>query len=126
MSEGSLITQCVVWLKSEPGRLRRALGHAVDGLRAAFSQAAFRLEVLLAVPLTWWVLHLKMGMPKKLLLIGALLLVLVVELLNSAIETALDRYSTELHPLTRKAKDMAAAAVLLAVGNAVIVWWCLL
>ena len=104
-------------------RLVRAAGFSWAGLRAAFRhEAAFRLEVvstLLLVPLALWIGDdgLERGV-----LIGVWLLVIVVELLNSSVEAAVDRMGEERHPLAGRAKDMGSAAVLVAGVNAGVVW----
>ena len=104
-------------------RLWKAFGYSLNGLRAALaSEAAFRQEVVLllvAVPTALW---LESGGLERALLIGSVMLILVAELLNSALEATIDRISSERHPLAKKAKDMASAAVLLAAIQAVVVW----
>lgn len=96
-------------------RIRRALGYSLAGLRMAYTgESAFRQEVWLlvvATPLAFW---LGRGWVQVALLLGSLMLVLIVELLNSGIEAAIDRVSFELHDLSKRAKDLASAAVLLA------------
>lgn len=105
------------------GRVIRAAGYALAGVRAAWAyEAAFRQEVALFVvfaPLGIW---LGQNGMERALLIGSLILVLVVELLNSAVEAAVNRSGLERHELAGRAKDLAAAAVLLAIGLAVVVW----
>lgn len=104
-------------------RILRAAGYSWAGLRAAYSgESAFRQEVWLmvvATPLAFW---LGQGWVEVALLIGSLLLVLIVELLNSGIEAAIDRVGFELHDLSKRAKDLASAAVLLALLLAGGVW----
>ena len=104
-------------------RLWNALGYAMAGLRAAFTnEDAFRQEVLLAcvlIPIAFW---LKVDNTHRALMIGSVLLVLIVELLNSAIEAAVDRISLENHRLAKRAKDIGSAAVLLSLINLAIVW----
>jgi diacylglycerol kinase (ATP) len=104
-------------------RLLDAVGHAWAGFCAAFrSEPAFRLELaLLAVlaPLGAWLGRTGV---ERALLIGSWLGVLVVELLNSGIETVVDRIGPERHPLSKRAKDLGAAAVMTAVLTAGIVW----
>jgi len=104
-------------------RAYKAFFYSMAGLRAAFqNEAAFRQEVLLAlilIPLAWFLPVTGIG---KALMIGAILLVLIVELLNSAIEATVDRISIELHPLAKRAKDIGSAAVFVALANVVIVW----
>ena len=108
-------------------RLLNALGYSRDGLAAAWKhEAAFREEVLLllvAVPLA---LYFGQDGMARALLIGSLLLVLIVEILNSGLEAIVDRASPEKHELAKRAKDMGSAAVLLALINAAVVWACVL
>ncbi len=99
------------------------LGYALEGLHAAYRhEDAFRLELLaaaLAIPLALW---LPVGNIAKAVLVGSILLVLLVELLNSAIEATVDRISLEDHDLAKRAKDIGSAAVLLSIVNAATVW----
>ena len=96
-------------------RIQRALGYSLSGLRMAYTgESAFRQEVWLfvvATPLAFW---LGQGWVQMALLLGSLMLVLTVELLNSGIEAAIDRVSFDLHDLSKRAKDLASAAVLLS------------
>ena len=96
-------------------RVIRAAGYSVDGLRGAYDgESAFRQEFWLAVvlvPLAFW---LGRGWVEVALLIGSVVLVLIVELLNSAVEAAIDRISFEIHDLSKRAKDIGSAAVLLS------------
>ncbi len=107
----------------DAGRLLRAAGYSLGGLRAAFvHETAFRQEVILFLvlaPAAWW---LGGSGVERALLIGSLLLVLVVELLNSAIESVVDRIGAEPHTLSGRAKDQGSAAVLLALLLAVLTW----
>lgn len=104
-------------------RLRRAWRNSLAGLRAAWChEAAFRQELLLGIallPLAWW---LGDGPLQRTLLIAVWLLVLLTELVNSAIEATVDRIGTEPDPLSGRAKDMASAAVLVALGVAALTW----
>lgn len=104
-------------------RLIKAGHYSWAGAKAAYqNEEAFRQEVwvlLLAVPLALW---LGDGGVEKALLIGSVLLLLMVELLNSAIEAVVDRIGTEQHPLSGRAKDMGSAAVTVAVVNVIIIW----
>ena len=120
--------------KSTGGLLRiaRAFGYSLQGLGAAWRhEAAFRQETLLAVVLIPLGLWLGNDALERLLLAGMLVLVLIVELLNSAIEALADTISTDHHPLLGRAKDIGSAAVLLtllltaATWAAVLVprWW---
>jgi diacylglycerol kinase (ATP) len=105
-------------------RLYRALGWSMSGLKATFvHEAAFRQELLLCLicaPLAFYIG--KTGVEKSLLL-GSLLLILIVELLNSAIEATVDRISEEQHDLAGRAKDMGSAAVFLSLVNAGVIWF---
>ncbi|MDP1620444.1 MAG: diacylglycerol kinase, partial [bacterium] len=83
---------------------------------------AFRQEVLLAVVLIPLALYLEPGAIGRALMIASVLLVLIVELLNSAVEAAVDRISLENHHLIKRAKDMGSAAVLIALINVAVMW----
>lgn len=104
-------------------RLRSSLGYSLAGFCAAYKhEAAFRQEVLLAailIPLAIW---LPVGNVSKALMIASVLLVVVVELLNSAIEATVDRISLDSHDLAKRAKDIGSAAVLISLINALAVW----
>ena len=96
-------------------RLRHAAGFSLAGLRAGWGETAFRQEALAAIvmlPASFWVGGTWVEVA---LLAGSVLLVLTVELLNTAIETAIDRIGPEWHDLSKRAKDMGSAAVLLSV-----------
>lgn len=104
-------------------RILNALFYSFDGLRAAFRhEDAFRQEVLLAAVLIPIALILPVSGLGKALMIAAVLMVLVVELLNSAIEAAVDRISLESHRLAKRAKDIGSAAVFIALVNVAAVW----
>jgi diacylglycerol kinase (ATP) len=104
-------------------RLLNAIGYTWDGLRAAFKhEDAFRQEVFLALLLIPLALYLGSSGVERALMIAAVLGVLMVELLNSAVEAAVDRISLEHHVLIKRAKDMGSAAVMIALVNAVVVW----
>ena len=95
-------------------RIWHALGYSMAGLRAAWAETAFRQEALAAVamlPLSAW---LGRTWVEAMLLAGSVVFVLVVELLNTGIETAIDRVGPEWHDLSKRAKDMGSAAVLLS------------
>lgn len=108
-------------------RLINALGYSRDGLAAAWkNEAAFREEVLLAaiaLPLAVWLGHSGI---ERALLIGSVLFVLIVEILNSAVEAVVDKASPEKHELAKRAKDMGSAGVLLSLISAGVVWACVL
>jgi diacylglycerol kinase (ATP) len=105
------------------GRIFNAFGWSMSGLKAAFTnEAAFRQELLLCLILAPLGLYLgKTGLEKALLL-GSLMLVLIVELLNSAVETVVDRIGKDQHDLSGRAKDMGSAAVFLSLLNVLLVW----
>lgn len=104
-------------------RLFNAVGYTWDGLRAAFKhEDAFRQEVFLALLLIPLALYLGKTGVERALMIAAVLGVLMVELLNSAVEAAVDRISLEHHLLIKRAKDMGSAAVMIALLNVVVVW----
>jgi diacylglycerol kinase (ATP) len=95
-------------------RLWHAAGYSLNGLRAGWGEPAFRMEAMMAVvmlPLAFW---LGRGWVEVALLAGSVVIVMVVELLNTAVEAAIDRIGPEWHDLSKRAKDMGSAAVLLA------------
>ncbi len=104
-------------------RLVKAGQYSWQGACAAYRyEEAFRQEVwtlLLAVPLALWLGDTGV---EKTLMIGSVLLLLIVELLNSAIEAVVDRLGMEQHELSGRAKDMGSAAVTVALANVVLVW----
>jgi len=104
-------------------RLINALGYSFSGFGSAFRhEDAFRQEVLLGVVLIAIALWVSVSGMAKALLIFSVLLVLVVELLNSAVEATVDRISLENHRLAKRAKDIGSAAVFLSLVNVVVVW----
>jgi diacylglycerol kinase (ATP) len=104
-------------------RLWNAFRYSLDGFRAAYKhEDAFRQEILLAViliPLALWVPASHIG---KALMIGSVLLVIVIELVNSAIEATVDRISLDSHKLAKRAKDIGSAAVLVSLVNVLVIW----
>jgi diacylglycerol kinase (ATP) len=99
------------------------LRYSIAGLGAAFRhEAAFRQEVLLALVLVPTALLLPVNALGKALMITSVLLVLIVELINSAIEASVDRVSLETHPLAKRSKDLGSAAVFMSLANAAVVW----
>ncbi len=112
-------------MKSTVGfaRLINAFKYSVDGLRAAAThEAAFRQELCVVIPLSIAAWFIPVPIVQRALLFGVVQLILIVELLNSAIEANTDHISLELHPLAKRAKDMGSAAVLLAMIVAAVVW----
>jgi diacylglycerol kinase (ATP) len=100
--------------RSGLSRVWHALGYSLAGLRAGWLEPAFRQEALAAivlVPLAFW---LGRSWIEVAMLAGSVILVMVVELLNTGIETAIDRIGPEWHDLSKRAKDMGSAAVLLS------------
>ncbi len=104
-------------------RLVNALGYSLAGFRAAYKhEDAFRQEVLLAtflIPLALWLPESAIG---KAMMIGSVLLVIIVELINSAIEATVDRISLENHDLAKRAKDIGSSAVLVSLVNVLVIW----
>ncbi len=96
---------------------------SLQGLRAAWlHESSFRLEVclfLVLAPLAWW---LGSDAVERILLIGSMLLVLAMELLNSAVETVIERFGAEHHELSGRAKDMGSAAVFVLMLNVLLCW----
>jgi diacylglycerol kinase (ATP) len=104
-------------------RIWNALRYSLAGIRDAFRhEDAFRQEVLLAAVLIPVALLLPVGGVGKALMVASVMILLVVELLNSAVEAAVDRVSLENHRLAKRAKDIGSAGVLLAILNLVVVW----
>lgn len=95
-------------------RIWHAAGYSLSGLRAGWNEKAFRQEALAAIVLLPAALWLGRGWTETALLAGSVMLVLIVELLNSGIEAVVDRVGPEWHALSKQAKDMGSAAVLLA------------
>mgnify|MGYP001120464196 FL=1 len=109
--------------KTGLARVVNAAGYSWAGLSAAFRhEDAFRQEVFLALLLIPLAAYLGETGIERALMIGAVLGVLIVELLNSAVEAAVDRISLEHHLLIKRAKDMGSAAVMLALVNVAAVW----
>jgi len=95
---------------------------SLQGLRAGWREAAFRQEAMLAIVMVPLALWLGNGWVESALLAGSVVLVLIVELLNSAVEAAIDRIGPEWHDLSKRAKDLGSAAVLLALLLAGGIW----
>jgi diacylglycerol kinase (ATP) len=104
-------------------RLWKAFLYTCDGLKAAYrNEAAFRQELALAAVLLPLAVLLRIDMLSRALMLSSLLLVFIVELLNSAHEATVDLASKENHPLAKRAKDMGSAAVFLSLINLALVW----
>ncbi|MDR3454021.1 MAG: diacylglycerol kinase [Rhodoferax sp.] len=110
--------------KSRTGfsRIWHATGYSLEGLRAGWGEAAFRQEAIAAlvlIPAAFW---LGRSWVEIALLGGSMLIVLIVELLNTGLETAIDRIGPEWHDLSKRAKDMGSAAVLLSLLLCAGIW----
>ena len=104
-------------------RVWRATGYSLDGLAVAYrGEAAFRQLVWLAAVLIPVALALPLDRVSRALLIGSVMLSLIIELLNSAIEAAIDRISLERHPLSKASKDMGSAAQLISLAMIAVIW----
>ena len=116
-------------LKGKRGlrRLINALGYSRDGIAAAWrNEAAFRQEILLAANALPLAFYLGKTGVERALMICSVVLILIVEILNSAVEAVVDKASPEKSELAKRAKDMGSAAVLLSLINAAAIWACLL
>lgn len=104
-------------------RLLNAGGYAIEGLVDAFkTEEAFKQELLLAailIPVSFWIETTAVG---HALLVASVLFVLLMELLNTAIETGIERISDDIHPLSKRAKDLGSAAVFVSLINLIAVW----
>lgn len=109
-------------LRTGVSRIWHAAGYSIEGLRAGWGETAFRQEALASIallPASFW---LGRNWAEVALLAGTVLLVMIVELLNTGIETAIDRIGPEWHDLSKRAKDMGSAAVLLSLLLCAGVW----
>ncbi len=103
-------------------RILHATGYSIAGLRAGWGEPAFRQEAIAAIvliPVSCW---LGRNWVETALLAGSVVLLMIVELLNTAVETAIDRVGPEWHDLSKRAKDMGSAAVFLALALCLSVW----
>ncbi|MEA3275288.1 MAG: diacylglycerol kinase [Pseudomonadota bacterium] len=104
-------------------RIIKAFGFSMQGFKACYElEEAFRQELLLLIPLIPLGIWLGETPVERALLLGSLLIVLTVELLNSAIEANVDRVGFERHELSGRAKDIASAAVFLSIVFAIVIW----
>lgn len=104
-------------------RLINAFFYSLSGLTLAYRhESAFRQEIVLAVVLIPAACILRVGAVERVLLVGTVLLVLIVELLNSSVEAAIDRIGFDTHRLSKRAKDLGSAAVLLALAGLLLTW----
>ena len=103
-------------------RIWHATGYSIAGLRAGWHETAFRQEALASVVLLPAAFWLGRGWVETMLLAGTVVLIMIIELLNTGIETAIDRIGPEWHDLSKRAKDMGSAAVLLSVLLCTATW----
>ena len=104
-------------------RIWNAVFYSIEGFKAAYRhEDAFRQECLLAIILVPAACVMPVGGMGKALMIASVLLVLIVELLNSAVEATVDRISLENHQLAKRAKDIGSAAVFLSLTNVAVIW----
>jgi diacylglycerol kinase (ATP) len=108
-------------------RIIAATGYSVAGLRSAFStEEAFRIEVYVLLVMTPVALYFGQSRLEQVALVGVILLWMIVELLNTAVEAVVDRVSEDFHPLAKTAKDIGSAAVLITMVLVAFVWGMLL
>ena len=110
--------------KSRTGmnRVWHALGYSISGLRAAWEEKAFQQEAIASVVLIPCAFWIGQSWVEIALLVGGVLLVMIVELLNTSIESAIDRIGSEWHVLAKRAKDMGSAAVLMSLLFCLGIW----
>jgi len=104
-------------------RIYKAAGYSIKGVVAAWkNEAAFRQEAIMVIPAMLLAFWLDVSTVERILMVGSLGLILIVEIINSAIEAIVDRIGPELHPLSGRAKDLGSAAVALAIILTLFVW----
>ena len=110
-------------VQAEIKRIIKAFGYSFQGIKATYkSEAAFRIEIVFFIIFLPLGLYLGETNIEKAVLVGSLFIVLLAEVVNSAIEAVVDRISTEQHPLAGRAKDMGSAAVLISLVMVLTVW----
>ena len=108
-------------------RLMNAFGYSIAGTLAAFKhEDAFRQEVILSAILIPLALYLGQTGIEQALMIASIILVIIVELLNSSVEATVDRISVKRHKLAKRAKDIGSAAVFFSLINAAVIWFLIL
>jgi diacylglycerol kinase (ATP) len=108
-------------------RLANAFTYSVAGTLAAFKhEDAFRQEVILSVVLIPLAIYLGQTAVEQALMIASILLIIIVELLNSSVEATVDRISVKRHKLSKRAKDIGSAAVFFSLVNAAVIWFLIL
>lgn len=109
--------------KMPSSHIARAFLHSCDGLKETYkSEIAFRQDVVICSILFIFALILPVGFVYKILMIFSLGFILIAELINTSLETTIDRISTEIHPLSKKAKDIGSAIVFLSFVQMIIVY----
>ncbi|MBQ0367805.1 MULTISPECIES: diacylglycerol kinase [Providencia] len=104
-------------------RVIKAAGYSLKGLKAAWvNEAAFRQESVAAIIAIFIAFYLDISYIDRILLVSSVVLVAIVELLNSAIEAVVDRIGSEYHELSGRAKDIGSAAVFVSIGLALLIW----
>jgi diacylglycerol kinase (ATP) len=104
-------------------RVIHAAGYSIKGFKAAWiNEAAFRQELVIAIPLCVIAFLVDVTVVERILLISSVIWVLLAELFNSAIEAVVDRIGSELHDLSGRAKDIGSAAVFVSIGLALFIW----
>lgn len=103
-------------------RVIHAFGYSIQGLHAALSEPAFKQELIISTVLLPLSFYFGTGWVEISLLCGSVLLVLIVELLNTGLETAIDRVGPQFHDLSKKSKDLGSAAVLMSIILCLVVW----
>lgn len=104
-------------------RVVKALGYSFEGLKQCFrDEVAFRQEIIMAIVLIPAAIVIPFETAVKMILIASIMLILIAELANSAIEAVVDRISDEKHVLSKKAKDIGSAIVLISLINAGLLW----
>lgn len=104
-------------------RVIKAAGYSLKGLKAAWvNEAAFRQESVAAIIAIFIAFYLDISYIDRILLVSSVVLVAIVELLNSAIEAVVDRIGSEYHELSGRAKDIGSAAVFVSIGLALFIW----
>jgi len=108
-------------------RLANAFTYSVAGTLAAFKhEDAFRQEVILSIVLIPLAIYLGQTPIEQALMIASILLIIIVELLNSSVEATVDRISVKRHKLSKRAKDIGSAAVFFSLVNAAVIWFLIL
>lgn len=112
------------WLFKHFIHFGKACRYSWQGLKSAFKhEIAFRQEVIVSLFVWPFIFILHLTMLERAIMIASMMLVFVIELINSAIEAVVDRFGDEQHPLSGRAKDIASAAVCLAIINFFVVFW---